>query len=171
MLFRSARLGAQLSPEATQLVHDLAPLVGKWLVCSTSPYTLTHMDYRPDNFLFAVEPDSPPLVVVDWQTIGFALGTNDLAYMIGGSFEAEERRAVEGRLVEQYRQQLAEHGVQYDADTCWTDYRFGSLWGVVMSILAAMMAEQTERGDLMLFTMLRRHAQHALDLDALSLLR
>ena len=166
-----ARLGAQLSPEATQLVHDLAPLVGKWLVYSTSPYTLTHMDYRPDNFLFAVEPDSPPLVVVDWQTIGFALGTNDLAYMIGGSFEAEERRAVEGRLVEQYRQQLAEHGVQYDADTCWTDYRLGSLWGVVMSILAAMMAEQTERGDLMLFTMLRRHAQHALDLDALSLLR
>ena len=142
-------------------------------MCSSdlSPYTLTHMDYRPDNFLFAVEPDSPPLVVVDWQTIGFALGTNDLAYMIGGSFEAEERRAVEGRLVEQYRQQLAEHGVQYDADSCWTDYRFGSLWGVVMSILAAMMAEQTERGDLMLFTMLRRHAQHALDLDALSLLR
>ena len=166
-----ARLGGDLLPNAVQLVRDLAPLVARWLTVSSSPSTLTHMDYRPDNFLFAAEPDAPPLVVVDWQTIGFALGTNDLAYMIGGSFEAEQRRDVEGRLVEQYRRQLAEAGVHYDVDTCWTDYRIGSLWGVVMSVLAAMMAEQTERGDLMLFTMLRRHAQHAIDLDALALLR
>jgi len=34
-----------------------------------------------------------------------------------------------------------------------------------------MMAEQTERGDAMLTQMIARHARHALDLDALSILR
>ena len=40
-----------------------------------------------------------------------------------------------------------------------------------LSVLGTVMAEQTERGAEMLFTMLRRHAQHAIDLEALSLLR
>ncbi len=166
-----ARLGPRLTPEAVQFVRDLTPLVAVWLLRSETPLTLAHMDYRPDNFLFAVDHDAPPLVVVDWQTIGYALGANDLAYMIGGGFEPAERRAVERGLVEQYRTLLAGLGVEYDADACWADYRLGSVWGVVMSVLATMMAEQTERGDEMLFTMLRRHAQHAIDLDALSLLR
>ena len=116
-------------------------------------------------------PDAPPLAIVDWQTYSPGPGTHDVAYMIGGGFEPEVRRKVEQELLAQYRQELAARDVQYDADACWRDYCISSLWGVVMSILAAMMAEQTERGDLMLFTMLRRHAQHALDLDALSLLR
>ena len=38
-----------------------------------------------------------------------------------------------------------------------------------MSVIATMLAAQTERGDIMLTTMLRRHALQAIDLDALSL--
>jgi hypothetical protein len=40
---------------------------------------------------------------------------------------------------------------------------------VLISVLAAIMAEQTERGDDMLSLMASRHARHAIDLDALEL--
>jgi hypothetical protein len=42
--------------------------------------------------------------------------------------------------------------------------------GVLISVLAAVMAEQTERGDSMLSLMASRHAQHAIDLQTLDLI-
>ncbi len=163
------RLGPNLPPQVIDLVREFAPKVGAWVLASEAPRTLLHMDFRPDNFLFGVTPDAPPLAIVDWQTVTAGPGTHDLAYMIGGSFEPEERGRVERSLVEQYCSLLAARGIDYPIEACWTDYRISSLWGVVMSVIATMLAAQTERGDLMLTTMLRRHAQQAIDLDALSL--
>jgi hypothetical protein len=45
--------------------------------------------------MFAREPDAPPLVVVDWQTVNEGLGMVDVAYLIAGSFTPERRREVE----------------------------------------------------------------------------
>lgn len=165
------RLGPRLTDDVMALVRDFAPLVPRWALGTGTPSTLVHMDYRPDNFLFAATPGAPPLVVVDWQTISYGLGTNDVAYMIGGGFEAGDRAAVERDLVTDYCERLHAAGVDYDPDDCWRDYRWSSLWGVAMSVIATMLAEETERGNGMLTTMLRRHAQHALDVDALELLR
>ncbi len=39
-----------------------------------------------------------------------------------------------------------------------------------MAIVASMVVQRTERGDLMFLTSTTRHAQHALDADALALL-
>ena len=164
-----ARLGANLPQRVIDLVRAFAPKVGAWVVASEAPRTLLHMDFRPDNFLFGVTPDAPPLAIVDWQTVTAGPGTHDLAYMIGGSFEPEERARVERGLVEQYCALLGAQGIDYPFDDCWRDYRVSSLWGVVMSVIATMLAAQTERGDLMLTTMLRRHALQAIELDALSL--
>ena len=166
-----ARLGHRVDDDVIALVRDLAPLVGRWAMGTDTPSTLVHMDFRPDNFLFAAAPAAPPLVVVDWQTISYGLGTCDVAYMIGGGFEAEPRARVERDLVDDYCRRLNAAGVSYDADACWRDYRLSSLWGVVMSVIATMLAEETERGNEMLTTMLRRHARHALDLDAIGMLR
>jgi hypothetical protein len=164
-----ARLGANLPEEVIDLVREFAPKVGAWVTASDAPHTLLHMDFRPDNFLFGTSPDAPPLVIVDWQTVTAGPGTHDLAYMIGGSFEPEERARVERGLVQSYCDQLAARGIDYPFEDCWHHYRISSLWGVVMSVIATMLAAQTERGDLMLTTMLRRHALQAIDLDALSL--
>jgi hypothetical protein len=166
-----SRLGDGLNNEAITLVGDLAPLVERWALGRGTPSTLVHMDFRPDNFLFAAEPEAPPLVVVDWQTFGYGRGTNDLAYMIGGSFEPTERAAVETALVAEYGQRLRATGIHYPPEDCWRDYCETSVWGVIMSVIATMLAGETERGNAMLTTMLRRHAQHAIDLDALDLLR
>ena len=165
-----ARLGANLPDEAIELVRRFAAKVGAWTTSSSAPAAMLHMDFRPDNFLFGVEPGAPPLVVVDWQTITAGPGTHDLAYMIGGSFEPNERTLVERGLVESYCRRLAALGIDYPFDACWRDFRISSLWGVIMSVIATMLAAQTERGDLMLTTMLRRHASQAIELDALSLI-
>ena len=79
-----------LDDDVIELVRDFAPLVERWASGTGTPFTLAHLDFRPDNFLFGVEPGAPPLVVVDWQTITFGPGTHDLAYMIGGGFEPED---------------------------------------------------------------------------------
>lgn len=164
------RLGQSLPQEVVDFTRRLAPLVARWSLGRGTPSTLVHMDFRPDNFLFGAAPEAPPLVVVDWQTIAYTGGTNDLAYAIGGGFEPTDRAEVEHDLVTEYCDRLRAAGIDYSMDDCWRDYCENSVWGVVMSVLATMLAEESERGNAMFTTMLRRHAQHAIDVDALSLL-
>ncbi|MEZ5376661.1 MAG: phosphotransferase [Acidimicrobiales bacterium] len=164
------RLGHRLDADVVELVQRFAGSVGQWALGTGSPTTLVHMDYRPDNFLFARDPGAPPIVVVDWQTVNVGLATSDIAYLLGGCFDPDVRASAERELVESYRRRLVATGIDYDADTCWRDYRFSSLWGVAMTVIATVLAEKTERGDDMLTAMAQRHGRHALDLDALALL-
>ncbi|HAP78521.1 MAG TPA: hypothetical protein DCR14_20865 [Acidimicrobiaceae bacterium] len=164
------RLGGGLDADIIDLVRALAPKAGQWALGNDTPRTVVHLDYRPDNFMFADSPEAPPLVVVDWQTVNDGLAMMDLAYMIGGSFEPARRAEVERPLLDDWLQRMHAHGIDYSADTMWRDYRLTSLWGVVMTVIATIMAAQTERGDAMLTVMGQRHGRHALDLDALSLL-
>ena len=62
-----------------------------------------------------------------------------------------------------------------DLITALCPARDGALWvgtlhGLLISVLATMMAEQTERGDDMLSLMAARHSRHALEVDAFALL-
>jgi len=165
------RLGDRLDPDVAQLATDFGSKVGAWVTASDTPATVIHLDFRADNLLFGQTPDAPPLVVCDWQTVSAGPAMSDVAYVISGSHpDATARAAVERDLVEQYRQQLGAAGVEYDADAAWRDYRIGSLWGMVITVIATVQAAQTERGDDMLTAMAQRHGRQALDLDALSLL-
>ncbi|MFM9038007.1 MAG: phosphotransferase [Actinomycetota bacterium] len=163
------RLGARLEDEIVRLISDFAPHVGKWALGSGTPLTLSHYDFRPDNFLFARSASAPPLVIVDWQTANQGLGMVDTAYMIAGSFTPERRRDVEVDLVDAYRERLNAAGITYDRDTCWRDYRFGSLWGLIITVLATSMAARTERGDDLFVTMATQHGHQAIDHDAMTL--
>jgi hypothetical protein len=164
------RLGHLLDDDVVRLIRDLAPHAIAWAAGSDSPRTVVHLDYRPDNFMFGVAPDAPPLTVVDWQTVTDGQAMMDLAYLIGGCFEPAERAAVERPLLADYLQRLTAAGVAYDDDTLWRDYRLASLWGVVMTVIATILAAETERGNEMLTVMAQRHGRHALDLQALELL-
>jgi Phosphotransferase enzyme family len=166
-----ARLGAGLDDDIIELVHATVAHIATWTAATDTPLTVAHMDYRPDNFMFGVTPDAPPLAVVDWQTATHGMAMNDLAYLFGGCFEPSTRAAVERDLLTDYRQRMAAAGVIYDENAMWHDYRFASLWGVIMTVIATVMAAQTERGDAMLTVMGQRHGRHALDLNALELLR
>jgi hypothetical protein len=165
------RLGHRLDPDVAELATRFAPLVGRWTYGTGTPWTLVHYDFRADNLLFGQTAEAPPVAVVDWQTVNVGLGASDIAYVISGSFpDPADRAAVERDLVEQYRGRMAAAGVVQSVDDCWRDYRFGSLWGMIITVIATVLAEHTERGNDMLTAMAQRHGRQALDLDALALL-
>ncbi|MGH3743716.1 MAG: phosphotransferase, partial [Mycobacteriales bacterium] len=74
-------------------------------------------------------------------------------------------------LLDAYHAALVTAGVTgYSRDRLGSDVRLASFGGVVMMFASAILVVQTERGDAMFAEMFRRHAQHALDLDAEALL-
>ena len=114
---------------------------------------------------------APPLAVVDWQTASDANGLIDVAYAVGGCLESDVRAKVERDLVNDYADRMQAAGVPLSRETAWRDYRHSSIWGLMMSVLATVMAAETERGNDMLTSMAEHHGRHAIDLDAISLLR
>jgi aminoglycoside phosphotransferase (APT) family kinase protein len=133
------------------------------------PRTIVHADFRLDNLLFT--PDDPAPVVVDYQTITWGSGAYDLAYFVGGCLEPEVRRRAAQDLVAGYHEALMAGGVRdYPLADLESDFRRECFGGLVMAIGASMLVKQTERGDAMFLTSVRRHAQQSLDLDALDLL-
>lgn len=162
------RYGDRLSGEHLALIEAFVSNLGGWLASRPGPRTLVHGDYRLDNLLFPREPDSP--VVVDFQTVIWGPAAYDLAYFVGGCLTQAVRRAHEADLVAEYHRRLSAGGVDdYPLGQLEADYRRESLGGVMMAVGASMMVQQTERGDEMFVTSAARHAQHALDLDAMAL--
>ena len=161
------RLGTGLDDEIITLLERFAGLGDQWALARSMPTTLVHGDFRPDNFMFGVEPSAPPLAVVDWQTVGLGLGVTDVAYLLGGALAPQRRADAELDLLGVYCELLAHRGVDYPMDQCLSDYAIGTLHGVVIAIAATTMADRTERGDALFTLMLNRHGRHALELNAL----
>ncbi|MFM8946121.1 MAG: phosphotransferase family protein [Actinomycetota bacterium] len=164
------RLGTRLDASIVDFVQKFASGVGRWARGTGSPLTVAHYDFRPDNFLFARSPGAPPLVVVDWQTVNQGMGMVDVAYLVASSFHPDRRADAERALVESYREQLTSRGITYDFDTCWRDYRFGALWGLIITVLATSMAARTERGDDLFVYMATQYGRQCIDLESLDLL-
>ena len=93
-------------------------------------------------------------MVVDWQTAVWAGASVDVAYFIGGCLSAEDRRAHEDDLLAHYHDALCAGAAcattpleQLRADT-----RRDTFAGLLMAIVASMVVQRTERGDLMFLT-------------------
>jgi Phosphotransferase enzyme family len=164
------RYGDSLPPSQRNLGARLGEALPAWLTRSTLPLTVTHGDYRLDNLLFASERGGDAVIAVDWQTPGHGEGVTDAAYFLGAGLLPDQRRLRERDLLHRYHEELLDGGVRLSFDECWHAYRLGTFAGVVMSVIAPMLVERTERGDAMFTAMGTRHLQHAADLDALALL-
>jgi hypothetical protein len=159
------RYGDLLAPEHVALSERFVAHLPAWLSNRVGPHTASHGDFRLDNLLF--EPGVRRPVVVDWQTLSWAAGSYDAAYFIGGCLSAEDRRAHEPALLAHYHDALCRLGVEdYGLDRLRRDTRRDTFGGLLMAIVASMVVQRTERGDLMFLTSAGRHAQHALDADA-----
>ncbi len=130
---------------------------------------LVHGDYRLDNMLFGAHGADRPLTVVDWQTVTWGPAMIDVAYFLGGALPDDIRRDNYDALLRAYHKSLGP-----DPAIRFGDVREGvrrqSFFGVMMAIVSPMLVERTERGDEMFMVMLKRHAQHVLDTDALATL-
>ncbi len=176
------RAGEEVARVGAALVDD----PGDYFTAELPSRTLVHGDYRLDNLLFVEAP--PPTGsdaaterparggvlaarVVDFQTLSHGCGVQDLSYFLGAGLVPETRRAHESALVARWREVLAARGVETDGDEVWHWYRRYAVAGIIMSVVASMIVKRTERGDEMFLAMARRHARHALDVDALGALR
>jgi hypothetical protein len=164
------RFAERLGADVHEAGDALFPHLERYLD-DVGPSTVVHRDFRLDNLLFRNGPSGPPVTVVDWQTCALGPALTDVAYFLGAGLLTDVRREHEADLVRRYHAGLAEAGVRdYDAETCWSAYRHGTWAGLITAVSAAMLVEQTERGDAMFLAMAQRHARHALDLDAPALL-
>ena len=72
-------------------------------------------------------------------------------------WDPADRRSHEHDLVREYHRALSGRGVTgYPWDQCWTDYRRYAYQGLAILVPAAMLVEQTPRGDETFLTMIRR---------------
>ena len=134
------------------------------------PKSLVHIDFRPDNMMFATPAGGRPLTVLDWQSLAFGCGVTDVAYFLAGALKRDERRRVERELLAEYHQRLGELGVRYDFEQLWTDYRSRAFALFLVAFYAAMLVTQTPRGGDMFLAMARGSAEQVLDLDSLDFL-
>ena len=163
------KLGARMSAEDRETLSAAMALVTPWLMAEPKRYALMHGDYRLDNMLF--DPDRTRVTVVDWQTMGVGLPARDLAYFTATSLAPEVRAEIEQELVGRYHEALLGYGVtDYDADTCWRDYRLGVLQAPLLSSLGFAFAASTERGDEMMLTMFHRGCRAIRELETLELI-
>ncbi|HEX3909255.1 MAG TPA: phosphotransferase [Solirubrobacteraceae bacterium] len=165
------RYGEQIEPAHRALCERFVMSLDAWLADRRGPQGLVHGDFRLDNLLFGSPGATKPLTVVDWQTVGWGGAVTDAAYFLGGGLRVEDRRRHERELLGAYHEALLAQGVDsLPWELCWEEYRRHTFGGVLMAIIAPMLVERTERGDLMFMTMLARHSQHVLDLSAEELL-
>jgi len=162
------RYAQALEPDEREIIARVAESPGCPLFQGVGdPFCLEHVDYRLDNMLIDARRSPPVVSVVDWQSVRVGRPMNDVAYFLGAGLVPEVRRPVEASIVRDYHGRLTDAGVaDYAWDRCWQDYRRGSFAGFGVTVIASMIVQQTERGDAMFITMARRHARHALDLDA-----
>jgi Phosphotransferase enzyme family len=163
------RYADTLAPEHQEVCRLFVEHLPAYLRLRGGPRTASHGDFRLDNLLF--QPDDPRPVVVDWQTAAWGGASADVAYFIGGCLGTEDRRAHEQDLLAHYHDALRRRGVRdYSLPRLRADTRRDTFAGILMAIVASMVVQRTERGDLMFLTSAGRHAQHALDADAPALL-
>ncbi len=161
------RFRDHLEPDEADIIAGMAEADNVWRI-QDGPKTLIHIDYRLDNLLIN-EDCSPPFVcAVDWQSVTVGNPLTDVAYFLGAGMQPADRLIHERAIVEDYWVAMRDAGIppQYSFDECWEDYRRATLAGFLVTIVAAPMVVQTERGDEMFTAMAKRHARHALDLDA-----
>lgn len=163
------RYADRLSPDVVAFSARLVEALDAIDANRPKPWTVTHGDFRLDNLLFA-DANQQRVAVVDWQTAVHGPGVSDLAYFIGGSLSADDRRTHERDLVRDYQDRMKAAGVVLDWDELWTQYRRYTISGLIMAIAASMMVKRTDRGDDMFVAMAERAGRHALDLDAPQLL-
>ncbi|HWE68616.1 MAG TPA: phosphotransferase [Acidimicrobiales bacterium] len=163
------RYDGQLAPEHAEVCRLFVEHLPVWMASRVGPRTASHGDFRLDNLLF--QPGQRRPVVVDWQTLSWAGASYDVAYFIGGCLSQADRRRHELDLLTHYHEALCARGVaDYPLEQLRLDTRRDAFGGVLMAIVASMVVQRTERGDLMFLTSTTRHAQHALDVDAPALL-
>ena len=155
-------LGDRLSDEVPRIKTMLAK----------RPRTISHGDYRLDNFFFTTDSGSELPVVFDWEFCVRGRGTYDVATFISDAFPPEQRKAEELGLLRTYHSTLTANGVDdYSFDECLLDYRLSMLEVFVFWIVVGGYCDYDgERANAYLHNTLERFDKAISDLASVELL-
>jgi hypothetical protein len=143
------RCGHLLSPSVLETARRFAQILPTYIDRMVDrPQTLTHGDFRADNFAFATPRGERSVTVFDWQVARRAPGPRDLAYFHALSLGVEQRRATEASLLKLYHETLMANGVGgYSAEDLRSDVAVGLGSPLTMWIIASGMLDfSSERG-------------------------
>ncbi len=160
-----------MAPADVDFMRRLLPLTDAWDRFATRPDCLWHRDFRIDNLLFDAADGTVPVAVLDWQTVTVGQGICDLAQLIGGSLTPDVRQRHESDLVREYHDVMTSLGVDRSLAQTWREYRIASLSAVITAVHAPTRVKRTDRGDAMWAVWSARHVQHAVEHEAVTLLR
>lgn len=122
-----------------------------------SPYEcVVHGDFRTDNLLFEGRGGEVPLAVVDWQTVSVSSPFLDVAYFLVTSLEPQLLLGAADELLDVYLEERSRLGSPIPRDAARSELARYALQPVAMLVPAAVIVEQTDRGDRMFVEMLRR---------------
>ncbi len=140
--------------------------------CAESPVTVVHGDFRIDNLLFDDHaPDDDAVAVLDWQISGKGPGVFDVAYLLSGSMDVEERRRSERSILRSWYDALGPVAGGYSFERAWDEYRRALLVTTVYGVIpAAQMDPANERGRELVEAMNVRSFTACLDLGSAELL-
>ncbi len=108
--FRRALRRPVLDDGVLGVGRHLFPRIGPTCGRGPRPRTVQHADYRLDNLLFGTGAGTPPVTVVDWQTVTLGPGPADVSYFLGAGPSVDDRRAHEEELVREYHERSGGRG-------------------------------------------------------------
>ncbi|MFC4595712.1 phosphotransferase [Sphingobium tyrosinilyticum] len=158
------RYAGQLTDHAVTACRRYAERVDHYRAIPRKFKTIAHYDFRPDNMMFATPEGGHAVTVLDWQTLSWAAGADDLAYFLAGALPAETLRAHEPELLQLYLDALISRGVKdYTMADLERDYAIGAFRLLATGMGGAMAVVRTARGDRMFIQMVNAAAQHIRD--------
>ena len=141
-----------------------------YLRLRSGPRTASHGDFRLDNLLFQPEHAEAGGRRLADRGLGRRVHRRGVLHrrlpQRGGSSGPRARAAGAATTT----RCAAVACKDYSLEQLRADTRRDTFAGLLMAIVASMVVQRTERGDLMFLTSSSRHAQHALDVDAPALL-
>ena len=121
--------GRRLSASAIALGDHLDTHL-ETLLCEIEqrPHTIVHSDFRADNLLFDQLSHPLPVVILDWQLAIRGRGALDVARLLCGSMNPQDRAACEMTLLRRWHETLDSGGVRgYSLRRAVEDYKTSAL--------------------------------------------
>lgn len=171
------RFGPMLEEAHTDIIKQIMPQAVHWFSQWQQPMSISHGDFRLDNMLIALDYDAAvsqpvgarPITTIDWQTVRMAPPMLDVAYYLGVCLSTEDRRNFQDEILEHYQAVLRTHGIDYKWEQLWRDYRYYSVYGLLLCAFLVQVP-QTQRGEAMAIKTTRAYAEMVLELDPLALI-
>ena len=148
--------------EVGERLGEQLPHFYNWAMANR-PITLTHTDFRLDNFFF--DRPGAPVTVIDWQLSVRSIGVADVGYFIVQSLTTEMRREHGDALLRRWHQGLVDRGVTgYSWEDAQADFHDSVMLQMSIPVIsAANLDPANERGRQLLDCLANRNLQALAD--------